>query len=127
MTECIVGSGAPTNGGYLTFWREGRVWLAHRLAWTQTFGPIPDGMIVCHHCDNPPCVNPEHLFLGTHATNAQDREAKRRGVNSRKLSCVNGHAFDEANTYMFGTRRTCRKCNAAAQSRRKARLRGDIA
>jgi hypothetical protein len=51
--------------------------LAHRLAWELTHGPIPDGMLVCHHCDNPPCCNPLHLYVGTHKDNTGD--AMRRG------------------------------------------------
>lgn len=54
------------------------MWRAHRAAWTLTNGPIPDGMIVCHHCDNPPCVRPDHLFLGFDLDNAADRVAKNR-------------------------------------------------
>jgi len=52
--------------------------LAHRVAYERSIGPIPDGMHVCHHCDNPPCINPDHLFLGTNYDNIQDRLRKGR-------------------------------------------------
>ncbi len=56
----------------------------HRLMWDHTYGPIPNGKIVCHTCDNPPCCRPSHLFLGTHADNARDRDQKGRGTKGRK-------------------------------------------
>lgn len=55
---------------------------AHRVAWEKAYGSIPNGMLVLHTCDNPPCVNPEHLYLGTHSDNALDRERRGRGRNS---------------------------------------------
>lgn len=51
---------------------------AHRVAWEVTYGKVPNGLEVCHKCDNPPCCNPNHLFVGTHAENMRDAVNKRR-------------------------------------------------
>ncbi len=58
---------------------------AHRHAWILTNGAIPDGMLALHKCDNPPCVNPAHLFLGTHLDNSLDRDRKGRGGHGRSV------------------------------------------
>lgn len=56
----------------------GRNKRSHRVAWELTYGPIPEGMYVCHHCDTKACVRPDHLFLGTHGDNVRDMIAKKR-------------------------------------------------
>jgi hypothetical protein len=67
------GHGSIARGG-----RNGKRVLAHRLSWEIHFGEIPDGMLVCHHCDAPQCVNPRHLFIGTYLHNNRDKNRKKR-------------------------------------------------
>ena len=76
--ECWVWTAGrmSTGYGYFNFAKERRG--AHRAAWEFTYGPIPDGLHVCHHCDNPPCVRPDHLFVGTRKDNMRDMLAKGR-------------------------------------------------
>lgn len=62
---------------------QGRTKRTHRVAWELAYGPIPAQMYICHKCDNPICVNPSHLFLGTRSTNALDMHAKGRNVPIR--------------------------------------------
>lgn len=84
--------------GYgLTTYRRTNL-AAHRLAYTIVVGPIPEGQLVCHRCDNPPCCNPAHLFLGTMVDNAQDSADKMRHFNGRKTHCKHNHEFTPANT-----------------------------
>ena len=79
--DCWVWTAATTNGGYGVIrdtGRNGKIIRAHRLSWELHNGPIPAGIEVCHRCDNPPCVNPAHLFLGTHQDNVTDTVNKGR-------------------------------------------------
>lgn len=76
-THCWLWQKSFRAGGYGSF-RWDVEQLAHRAAWVLTFGPVPDGMDVCHRCDNPPCCNPSHLFLGSRGENNADRHVKGR-------------------------------------------------
>ena len=76
--SCWVWTGC-TRGGYGRFRVSGRHESAHRFSFEIHNGPIPEGQLVCHRCDNPPCCNPAHLFLGTYKDNNVDRENKGRG------------------------------------------------
>jgi len=77
LSGCHIWHGPSVNGGYGHLRYHGQKWLAHRLAWTLKHGPIPDGMILCHRCDERRCCNPDHLFLGTRGDNMADLKAKR--------------------------------------------------
>ncbi len=107
---CWEWTGLVNESGYGRIYVYGRVDRAHRLSYRIHLGPIPKGMFVCHHCDNPPCCNPSHLFLGTHMDNMRDATAKRRWPQQHKTHCPQGHPYDEANTYRHGKRRWCRAC-----------------
>lgn len=79
LGPCWVWTGNQLKSGHgLIRSIEADTYLAHRLSWHLNVGPIPEGMCVLHHCDNPPCVRPDHLFIGTRADNTADMLRKNR-------------------------------------------------
>lgn len=104
---CWLWTDHTIAGGYGRFQSNHRRVLAHRFAWETAGGPVPDGMDVLHKCDTPACVNPAHLFLGTHQQNMADRDTKGRGargsrIGSAKLTEQDVSAIRAAHTGRYG-------------------------
>jgi len=109
-TKCIEWPRARSPEGYGRTWFRGRLDQAHRVAWIKAFGEIPGKLWVLHRCDNPPCINTDHLFLGTHSDNMQDAASKGHlaTANKRKMGCPQGHIYDAID--IRGSR-YCKKCH----------------
>lgn len=123
--DCLVFTGARDVKGYGRIGFKGRVVLAHRLAWEMVNGPIPDGLVVMHICDNPPCCYVDHLSLGTVGENNADRHAKGRTVMPtngpdymrERTHCPQGHPYAGDNVrYRPDGARRCATCSRARAS-----------
>lgn len=117
--DCLVWTGGTMVNGYgqirETFNGKRTQTGAHRIIYRDTIGPIPDGHYVCHTCDNPPCVNPDHLWVGLPIENSADMVQKGRAELPR---CREGHEYTPENTYYYPTgKKMCRTCHRAGQRR----------
>jgi len=128
--QCWTWTGGRTRTGYGSVWTDGKHKRAHRVAWELAHGEIlqrwpknGNGLCVLHTCDNPLCMNPNHLFLGSKGDNNRDRDQKGRGTTVparmirrlRQLSqahCKRGHPLSGDNLYIppGRPRRVCREC-----------------
>ena len=105
--ECWNWTGGRFDNRYGAVRYGGKSYRVHRVAWMIAGGTIDDGLYVLHRCDNPTCVNPNHLFLGTQDDNMKDMAAKGR---AKKIHCKRGHEYTPKNTVWRGSFRRCLDC-----------------
>lgn len=128
--DCWIWTGAKMPSGHGVFRGEEKNYTAYRWAWEEKYGPVPDGLVLDHIvCDNPPCVNPDHLKVSTIGANVL-RGNSPAAHHARKTHCVHGHPFEGENLSVIvfngKPRRVCRTCarnraRAASYAKRMAR------
>jgi hypothetical protein len=128
--KCWQWIAATSTYGYGKMWICGQLINSHRISWIIHYGEIPVGKSVLHRCDNPPCTNPKHLFLGTQGDNVRDAVKKGRQFSPQRgiTHCRHGHPFSPNNTRTIISKRTglpereCVVCRRDTQRRYRQRL-----
>lgn len=121
--QCWVWTASVTGKGYGKISIAWKMLQAHRVAFEWFHGPVPSGLYVCHRCDHRRCVNPEHLFVGTHRDNVDDMLRKGRASGQDhpydpSIECKRGHPVGGTSYIDRNGRRICRPCR---QAKRKAK------
>lgn len=114
---CWLWHGSCCRDGYGNFYDGKRVIGAHRFSWQAHKGVIPGGLHILHKCDTPSCVNPDHLFLGTHTDNMRDMTAKGHNRMKEKTHCKYGHEFTPDNITNEKREHKRRRCKACERVR----------
>lgn len=112
---CLEWTGRRLRGAHGVIRGATQNEYTHRVAWELANGPIPEGVIVCHHCDNPPCCEPTHLFLGTDADNVADMISKGRAwfqdPGHWQTHCKRGHVLPPPDPQKRRHHRKCLRCD----------------
>ena len=121
--DCLVVQNASHEDGYSLVYDRGKKRYGHRVSYEHFKGPIPDDLCVRHTCDNPPCIEPTHLVLGTLAQNNKDMWERGESPRSPHIDqCAHGHPYTEENTYRNSQgHRSCRICRRAVMRHQRAK------
>jgi len=121
---CWEWTAATSNKGYGQFGVNKIAKSTHRISYIIHKGEIPGGLMICHTCNNPPCINPNHVYAGTSSDNMKQSVREMRHFEQSKTHCKNGHEFNQENTFLRdrkgrGITRVCRSCKRDAERKRR--------